>query len=187
ALRLILGARLGLIPAHGQGKAEFLWVTRFPLFEYDEKEGRYFAKHHPFTSPVPEHFEDFMAAKNLEYIDANAYDLVLNGVELGSGSLRIYRSDIQAAMFKNLGISQEEAKLKFGFFLEALQYGTPPHGGIAFGIERLVAILCGVGPIRDVMAFPKTQKGHCLMSESPSTVLPEQLSELGLNINIKIK
>ncbi|MBI4926011.1 MAG: aspartate--tRNA ligase [Bdellovibrio sp.] len=185
ALRLILGARLGLIPAHGQGKSEFLWITRFPLFEYDEKEGRYFAKHHPFTSPVPEHFEDFMAAKNLENMDANAYDLVLNGVELGSGSLRIYRSDIQAAMFKNLGISQEEAKLKFGFFLEALQYGTPPHGGIAFGIERLVAILCGVGPIRDVMAFPKTQKGHCLMSESPSTVLPEQLSELGLNIKIK--
>ncbi|MEK6705139.1 MAG: amino acid--tRNA ligase-related protein, partial [Bdellovibrionota bacterium] len=118
--------------------------------------------------------------RNLDNLQAAAYDMVLNGVEIGGGSLRIYRPDVQAAMFRILGLSQEEAKLKFGFFLEALQYGTPPHGGIAFGIDRLAALLCGVGPIRDVMAFPKTQKGHCMMSESPSVVSPEQLVELGI-------
>ena len=117
--------------------------------------------------------------------EASAYDMVLNGVEIGGGSLRIYRSDVQAAMFKLLGLSEEEAREKFGFFIEALQYGTPPHGGIAFGVDRLAALLCGVGPIRDVIAFPKTARGHCLMSESPSAVMKEQLDELGVFIQNK--
>jgi aspartyl-tRNA synthetase len=180
ALRLYLGAKQKLIPEHGQGTPAFLWVTQFPLLEYDDKENRYFACHHPFTSPRPEFFQDFIEGKNLDALEASAYDLVLNGVEIGGGSLRIYRSDIQAAMFKLLGLSEEEAKEKFGFFLEALSYGTPPHGGIAFGVDRLAALLCGVGPIRDVIAFPKTQRGHCLMSESPSILRKEQLDELGI-------
>lgn len=182
AVRLALGSRLGLIPAPGEGKPAFLWVVNFPLLEFDDQEGRYYACHHPFTSPRPEFFDDFVNSRNLDQIQASAYDMVLNGVEIGGGSLRIYRPDVQEAMFKILGLSAEEAKEKFGFFIEALQYGTPPHGGIAFGVDRLAALLCGVGPIRDVMAFPKTQKGHCLMSESPSVVSPEQLVELGISV-----
>lgn len=177
ALRLLLAERFKLIPENVDA---FLWVTRFPLLEWDDQERRFFACHHPFTSPRPEFFEDFVAGKNLEKIEASAYDMVLNGVEIGGGSLRIYRSDVQDAMFKLLGMSREEAQEKFGFFMEALQYGTPPHGGIAFGIDRLAAQIAGVSAIRDVMAFPKTQRGHCLMSESPSRVRPEQLAELGI-------
>ncbi|MBL7714606.1 MAG: aspartate--tRNA ligase [Bdellovibrionales bacterium] len=184
AIRLNLGNRLGLVPPLGQGAPAFLWVVNFPLMEFDDKEGRYFATHHPFTSPRPEFFEDFVAGRNLDRIEAAAYDMVLNGVEVGGGSLRIYRPDVQAAMFKLLGLSMEEAREKFGFFMEALSFGTPPHGGIAFGVDRLAALLCGVGPIRDVMAFPKTQKGHCLMSETPSNVTPEQLTELGIAVSI---
>lgn len=180
SVRLQLANRLGLVPAYGQGPYEFLWVMDFPLVEYDEGEKRYFALHHPFTAPRPQYFDDFVASRNLDDIKASAYDLVLNGVEIGGGSLRIYRSDVQAAMFKILGLTEKEAKDKFGFFLEALSYGTPPHGGIAFGVERLSAILAGVGPIRDVMAFPKTQRGSDLMSDSPSLVSPEQLVELGI-------
>jgi aspartyl-tRNA synthetase len=182
AIRLSVGARLGLIPKHGEGAPAFLWVVDFPLLEFDERENRYFACHHPFTSPKPEYFDDFVAGRNLDQLKASAYDLVLNGVEVGGGSLRIYRPDVQAAMFGILGLTPDEAKEKFGFFLEALQYGTPPHGGIAFGVDRLAALLCGVGPIRDVMAFPKTSKGQCLMSESPSQVSPEQLAELGVGV-----
>lgn len=180
SVRLQLGHRLGMIPPHGQGPYEFLWVMDFPLVEYDENEKRYFALHHPFTSPRPQYFDDFVASRNLDDIKASAYDLVLNGVEIGGGSLRIYRPDVQAAMFKILGLTEQEAREKFGFFLEALSYGTPPHGGIAFGVDRLAAILSGVGPIRDVMAFPKTQKGSDLMADSPSVVSPEQLVELGI-------
>jgi aspartyl-tRNA synthetase len=182
AVRLNLGAKLGLVPKHGEGKPAFLWVVDFPLVEFDDRDGRYYALHHPFTSPKPEFFDDFVAGKNLDQIKASAYDMVLNGVEIGGGSLRIYRSDVQAAMFKILGLTPDEAREKFGFFLEALQYGTPPHGGIAFGVDRLSALLCGVGPIRDVMAFPKTQKGHDLMAETPSTVTPEQLAEGGVSV-----
>jgi aspartyl-tRNA synthetase len=182
AVRLSVGNRLGMIPKVGEGKPAFLWVMNFPLLEFDDKENRYYACHHPFTSPRPEFFDDFIHGRNLDHIEASAYDLVLNGVEVGGGSLRIYRPDVQEAMFKQLGLTPEEAKEKFGFFLEALQYGTPPHGGIAFGVERLAALLCGVGPIRDVMAFPKTQKGHCLMSETPSAVTPEQLADLGVSV-----
>jgi len=182
AIRLTVGAKLGMIPKPGEGKPAFLWVTNFPLLEFDDKDNRYYACHHPFTSPRPEFFEDFINGTNLDRIEASAYDMVLNGVEIGGGSLRIYRPDVQAAMFKLLGLTPEEAKEKFGFFIEALQYGTPPHGGIAFGVDRLAALLCGVGPIRDVMAFPKTQKGTCLMSESPSPVNSEQLVELGVSV-----
>lgn len=182
AVRLSVGAKLGMIPKHGEGKPAFLWVMRFPLLEFDEKENRFFACHHPFTAPRPEFFDDFVHGRNLENIEASAYDIVLNGVEIGGGSLRIYRPDVQAAMFKILGLTDEQAKEKFGFFLEALQYGTPPHGGIAFGVDRLAALLCGVGPIRDVMAFPKTQKGSDLMAETPSAVDPDQLTELFISV-----
>lgn len=185
AIRLQVGAREGMVPKVGEGDPAFLWVINFPLVEYDERDGRYYACHHPFTSPRPEHFEDFVAGRNLDHVEASAYDLVLNGVEVGGGSLRIYRPDVQQAMFRILGLTPEEAREKFGFFLEALEYGTPPHGGMAFGVERLAALLCGVGPIRDVMAFPKTQRGTCLMSESPSVVNPEQLAELGVAVTVQ--
>lgn len=182
ALRLEVGARLGVIPKPEEKKFAFLWVTHFPLLEFDEAEGRYFACHHPFTSPRPEFFDDFIHGRNMDHLQASAYDMVLNGVEVGGGSLRIYRSDVQAAMFKLLGLTPEEAKEKFGFFIEALQYGTPPHGGLAFGVDRLAALLCGVGPIRDVMAFPKTQKGTDLMAGTPSVVTPQQLQELSVMV-----
>lgn len=182
ALRLTVALKLNLIPKVGEGTPSFLWVTNFPLLEYNERENRYYACHHPFTSPRPEYIEDFLAGNQLESIEASAYDLVLNGVEVGGGSLRIYRADVQQSMFKHLGLSMEEAQKKFGFFLEALQFGTPPHGGIAIGVDRLTALLCGAGPIRDVMAFPKTQKGFCLMSDCPSEVSDDQLNELGIHI-----
>jgi aspartyl-tRNA synthetase len=182
AIRIELGHRLKVIPSPEDKNFAFLWVVNFPLLEYDDKEGRYFACHHPFTSPRPEFFEDFVHGRNLDRLEASAYDMVLNGVEVGGGSLRIYRSDVQAAMFKMLGLTPEEAKEKFGFFIEALQYGTPPHGGLAFGVERLAALLCGVGPIRDVMAFPKTQKGTDLMAATPSEVNPSQLQELNVMV-----
>lgn len=186
ALRLNIGEKLGLIPAIDSDSVDALWVTDFPLVEYDEKENRYYACHHPFTSPQPEFFDDFIAGKNLENIRAAAYDLVLNGCEIAGGSLRIYRSDIQSAMFKILGLSPEEAKEKFGFFIDALQYGTPPHGGIAFGVDRFAAQLCGVSAIRDVMAFPKTQKGTDLMADAPSAVSKEQLKEVGIEVKLEI-
>jgi aspartyl-tRNA synthetase len=182
ALRLEVGNRLKMVPKPEDKNFAFLWVVNFPLMEYDDKEGRYFATHHPFTSPRPEFFDDFINGTNMDHIEASAYDLVLNGVEVGGGSLRIYRSDVQAAMFKLLGLTAEEAKAKFGFFLEALQYGTPPHGGLAFGVDRLAALLCGVGPIRDVMAFPKTQKGTDIMAGTPSEVTKEQLHELNVMV-----
>ncbi len=182
ALRLDVGARLGVIPPPEAKNFAFLWVVNFPLLEFDDKEGRYFACHHPFTSPRPEFFDDFINSRNMDNLEASAYDMVLNGVEVGGGSLRIYRSDVQAAMFKLLGLTPEEAKTKFGFFLDALQYGTPPHGGLAFGVERLAALLCGVGPIRDVMAFPKTQKGTDIMAGTPSEVSPAQLHELNVMV-----
>jgi aspartyl-tRNA synthetase len=182
ALRLEVGGRLGMIPKPEDKNFAFLWVVNFPLLEFDDKEGRYFACHHPFTSPRPEFFDDFINSRNMDNLEASAYDMVLNGVEVGGGSLRIYRSDVQAAMFNLLGLTPEEAKTKFGFFIDALQYGTPPHGGLAFGVDRLAALLCGVGPIRDVMAFPKTQKGTDLMAGTPSEVTKEQLQELNVMV-----
>ena len=172
-LRLKIAEMLNMIP---QDKMNFLWVYDFPLFEKDEKENRLVALHHPFTMPKEEHLE--LLSTEPEKVLSQAYDFVLNGVELGGGSMRIYNSDIQNKVFELIGLSQEEAKNKFGFLLDALQYGAPPHGGIAFGLDRIVMLMQNMSSIRDVIAFPKTQKGQCLLSSSPSDVSDEQLEEL---------
>jgi len=176
-LRLHLGKRLGLVP---KGTFHFVWIIDFPLLEYDEVEGRFAAKHHPFTSPLDEDLELLSGAP--ERVRAKAYDLVLNGSEVGGGSLRIYRREVQSLLFEKLGIGSAEAKEKFGFLLEAFEYGAPPHGGIAFGFDRLVMILAGAESIRDVIAFPKTQKATDLLTEAPSTVDSRQLAELSLRV-----
>jgi aspartyl-tRNA synthetase len=157
-----------------------VWILDFPLLEYDEKEGRFQAMHHPFTAPLDEDIALFEAAPGK--IRAKAYDLVLNGQEVGGGSIRIHHREIQKKMFQILGIGEEEAQLKFGFLLEALEYGAPPHGGIAFGLDRLMMILSGAKSIREVMAFPKTQRTQCLMTKAPSPVDAAQLKELGLQL-----
>jgi aspartyl-tRNA synthetase len=156
----------------------FTWVVDFPLFEWDDEERRWAAMHHPFTSPIEAHMDQM--EQDPGHVLAQAYDLVLNGGEIGGGSIRIHDSALQQRMFRTLGISDEDAKLRFGFFLEALQFGTPPHGGIALGVDRLVAILAGEPSIRDVMAFPKTSQAVDLMSGAPSTVDSRQLRELRL-------
>lgn len=176
-VRLEIGARLGLIPKEG---FDFVWVTDFPMFEYDESERRHVAVHHPFTSPVDPDMDKL--EKDPGSVRAKAYDLVLNGVEIGGGSIRIHRADVQAKVFELLGISKEEAEDRFGFLLEALRYGTPPHGGIAFGLDRILAVMTGVDSIRDVIAFPKTQKATCMMSDAPSTVDKKQLEELFIRV-----
>ena len=178
-LRLYLGRRLGLIPQDG---FRFVWITDFPLLEYDEAQGRYTAKHHPFTSPLDDDLS--LLATDPGKVRAKAYDLVLNGAEVGGGSLRIYRREVQALLFDKLGIGPQEAKEKFGFLLEALEYGAPPHGGIAFGFDRLVMILAGAESIRDVIAFPKTQKATDIMTEAPSPVDGKQLAELSLRVMV---
>ncbi len=163
----------------------FVWVTDFPLFEFNDEDKRFYAAHHPFTRPHSADLEKFMSSENpsdLASVRAEAYDLVWNGFEIGGGSLRIYDLQVQQRMFKLLGLSDEEAKQKFGFFLKALQYGTPPHGGIALGVDRVSMLLAGSDAIRDVIAFPKTQKATCLMSEAPSEVDLKQLQELGLRL-----
>ncbi|TAN61067.1 aspartate--tRNA ligase [bacterium] len=176
-LRLNLGARLRLVPA---GTFNFTWVTEFPMFDYDEAEKRHVAVHHPFTAPMDEDI-DLIDTAPLK-VRAKAYDLVLNGVEIGGGSIRIHTSDVQSLVFDMLGISREDAELRFGFLLEALKYGTPPHGGIAFGLDRIMAIMTASDSIRDVIAFPKTQKATCPMSEAPSTVDMKQLEEIFIRI-----
>ena len=178
-VRLHLGKKLGLIPP---GIFQFVWITDFPLLDYDEAEGRYTAKHHPFTSPLDEDLP--FLTTDPGKVRAKAYDLVLNGSEVGGGSLRIYRREVQSLLFSKLGIGDAEAKEKFGFLLEALEYGAPPHGGIAFGFDRLVMILAGGESIRDVIAFPKTQKATDLMTEAPSAVDSRQLAELSLRVMI---
>ena len=174
ALRLRIGKDLDLI---NKDDFKFLWVVDFPMFDYDEEEQRYKAEHHPFTSIKAEDLDKFLAGQT-EDIRTNTYDLVLNGSEIGGGSIRIFNPQIQAMVFERLGLSQEEAKAKFGFFLDAFKYGAPPHGGLAFGIDRWLMVMLKEESIRDVIPFPKTNKGQCLMTEAPNTVDEKQLEEL---------
>ncbi|CAG1065932.1 aspartyl-tRNA synthetase [uncultured bacterium] len=176
-LRLNIGGRLGLIP---KDELRFVWVTDFPMFDYDETEKRHVAVHHPFTAPMDEDLA-LMDTDPLK-VRAKAYDLVLNGSEIGGGSIRIHRSDVQEKVFAMLGIQKEEAMARFGFLLEALSFGTPPHGGIAFGLDRIMSIMTKSESIRDVIAFPKTQKGTDLMTDAPSVVDQKQLDELFVRV-----
>jgi aspartyl-tRNA synthetase len=159
-----------------------VWVTDFPLLEYDRDAGRFVAVHHPFTAPKEEDLHLLASPDTLGQVRARAYDLVLNGQEIGGGSIRNWRRDVQEKLFQVLGMAPAEADEKFGFLLEALEFGAPPHGGVAFGFDRLVAILCGAKSIREVIAFPKTQKAACPVTQAPSRVEPEQLLELGLRL-----
>ena len=180
ALRLHLGERLKLIPEEVQ---RFLWVVDFPLLEFDPEEKRFAAMHHPFTAPLEE--DILLLDTDPGRARARAYDLVLNGVEVGGGSIRIHHRDVQEKMFHAIGLTEEEAREKFGFMLEAFEYGTPPHGGIAFGFDRLIMLLSGKKSIRDVIAFPKTQSAGDLMTQAPGPVADEQLKELHIKLDIK--
>ena len=177
ALRLELGKRLGLIP---ENQWNLLWVTEFPQFEYSEEEGRLVAMHHPFTSPMDEDLD--LLETEPEKVRAKAYDIVLNGVELGGGSIRIHDSALQERMFRALGFTKQQAWERFGFMMRAFQYGTPPHGGLAYGLDRLAMLLAGRQSLRDVIAFPKVQNASDLMSEAPDVVDQAQLNELGIGI-----
>lgn len=188
-MRLELGKRLNLIlPGF-----KFVWIEDFPLLEWDDDEKRFAAMHHPFTSPFDEDIEKIFSLNipesltpnsKLSSIKAKAYDIVLNGYEIGGGSIRIHKKDVQKKMFEILGISDDEANMKFGFLLEALDYGAPPHGGIALGFDRLVMVMVGANSIRDVVAFPKTQKAVCLLSGAPSIVEPKQIKELHIKLDV---
>jgi aspartyl-tRNA synthetase len=175
-LRVKLGKQLGLI---AQNRYELTWVTEFPLLEWNEENQRYSAAHHPFTMPMEEDFS--LLQEHPEQVRAKSYDLVLNGIEMGSGSIRIHASDLQEKMFSLLGFTHEEAWERFGFLLEAFKYGTPPHGGFAFGIDRFLMMLTGAESLRDVIAFPKAQNASCLMMDTPARVGPEQLKHLHLS------
>jgi len=187
-LRKIIAEKMELIP---EGEWKFTWVVDFPLVEWDDEENRLVALHHPFTSPKDEDIDKLDEAINNKDIaltfKSKAYDIVLNGEEIGGGSIRIHRPDIQKKMFELLGISDEEAEEKFGFLINALKYGAPPHGGLAFGLDRVVALMTNSDSIRDIIAFPKTQKGICPLTEAPDYVKEEQLEELGIEVNIPEK
>ena len=176
ALRVKVGHEKG----HAEAGWRPCWVLDFPAYEYDEEGQRWLAAHHPFTSPKDEHIG--LMATDPGRVLAKAYDIALNGWEIGGGSVRIHRAEIQAQQFRTLGIGEQEARAKFGFLLDALAYGAPPHGGIAFGLDRLVAMMSGVDQIRDVIAFPKTQRGQDLMVEAPSAVAERQLRELHIRL-----
>jgi aspartyl-tRNA synthetase len=180
-LRLKLANDLNLIN-YNKKEFNFLWVTNFPLLEYNSEEKRYEAVHHPFTAPIEEDIE--LLETNPLKVRSKAYDLVLNGNEIGGGSIRIHNTDLQKIIFKLLGIDDKKAKQKFGFLLQALKYGAPPHGGIAFGLDRLVMLLAGASSIREVIAFPKTQKAACLLTDAPSEVDQKQLKELHIKLDL---
>lgn len=177
-LRQVVAKELGLIDSN---KINLLWITEFPMFEWNADEKRLEALHHPFTAPFPEDAHDLKTAR------AKAYDLVFNGIEVGGGSLRIYQHDLQQQVFEAISLSPEEARNKFGFLLDAFEYGTPPHGGIAYGVDRLVMLIAGEESIRDVMAFPKTQQARCLLTNAPSGVDAKQLKELYVSSTYKPK
>jgi aspartyl-tRNA synthetase len=178
-LRLEVGGRLGL---RDKNKFAPLWVLDFPLLEWDEETERYHAMHHPFTSPKPEDIA--LLDTDPKNVRANAYDLVINGTEIGGGSIRIHDRALQSLMFKHLGFSPEEAQKQFGFLMDAFEYGAPPHGGIAFGFDRLTSIFAGLDSIRDVIAFPKNNSGRDVMIDSPSTIADTQLNELKIKTTV---
>ncbi|MCY7283591.1 MAG: aspartate--tRNA ligase, partial [Cyanobacteria bacterium CAN_BIN43] len=177
-LRQVVARELSLIDPE---KINLLWITEFPMFEWNADEKRLEALHHPFTAPFPEDADDLKTAR------AQAYDLVFNGFEVGGGSLRIYQPEMQKQVFEAIGLSDEEAQNKFGFLLEAFEFGTPPHGGIAYGLDRLVMLLAGEESIRDAIAFPKTQQARCLLTNAPSAVDSKQLKELHISTVSKPK
>ncbi len=179
ALRCEIARRHGLID---HNKYNLFWVTEFPLFEYSEEEGRYVAAHHPFTSWYPQ--DNCYLASDKEKVRSRAYDLVMNGIELASGSIRIHRADMQAEMFEMIGLSKEEAQHRFGFLLDAFKYGAPPHGGLAFGIDRLVMLLTDSDSLRDIIAFPKATSANCLMMDTPADVRPDQLETLKIKLDL---
>jgi aspartyl-tRNA synthetase len=180
ALRCKLGKDLGLID---ENDYKLLWITEFPSFEWSEEENRYMACHHPFTAPLDSDIDKLLTDKGNCY--SKAYDIVINGYEAGGGSIRIHREDVQEKMFRALELTEEDINEKFGFFVEALKYGTPPHGGLALGLDRLTMLLTNTDNIRDVIAFPKTASASCLMSECPNVVDEKQLKELGIEIATK--
>jgi aspartyl-tRNA synthetase len=179
SLRNRLGGLLALINPR---QFNFLWVTNFPLLEQDPGTGRWLARHHPFTSPRPEHMERLESDPGS--VKAAAYDMVLNGNEVAGGSVRIHDPEIQSRLFRRIGLSEKDAQAKFGFLLEALKFGAPPHGGIAFGLDRLVMLATGCDAIRDVIPFPKTQRGTCLMTTAPNSVTEDQLRDLHVKVHI---
>ena len=176
-LRLELARQLDLLK---KDDFKFLWVTEFPLLEYSEEEGRYVAMHHPFTMPMEEDLP--LIDTDPGAVRAKAYDIVLNGTELGGGSVRIHQADVQEKMFEVLGFTKERAEDQFGFLLEAFKYGVPPHAGLAYGLDRVVMLMVGADSIRDVIAFPKVKDASCMLMEAPSEVDKKQLDELGIAV-----
>jgi aspartyl-tRNA synthetase len=179
ALRKLLGKTLNLID---EKRFDFLWITDFPLFQYNSDEKRWESEHHPFTSVHPEDIGLLEKGETLDRVRSRSYDLVINGTEIGSGSIRIHDRALQELIFRTIGIGEEQARMRFGFLLDAFKYGAPPHGGVAFGLDRLMTFFLGCDSIRDVIAFPKTQKAFCPMTSAPSPVDEKQLNELSIKI-----